>query len=219
MIARALLSQMIDPLKTSDTGHYALSVMADFHIRHLPIVNDSQLLGLVSEEDILDHDPDEPLGSFKLSLNKPLVSEGDHPFDVMSIMAEFGLTTIPVIDHEGSYLGMITLEDLLHYYAKSYSFTEPGSIIVLSILKRDYSLAEISQIIESENSAILSTFISEDVNSSNVFVTIKVNKQDISGIISSFERYEYDVQATFTESDFEDTLRERYDLLMSYLNV
>ena len=219
MIARALISQMIDPLKTSDTGHYALSVMADFHIKHLPIVNDTLLLGLVSEEDILDHDPDEALGSYQLSLNKPLVSEEDHPFDVMSIMSEFGLTTIPVINQEGSYVGMITLEDLLHYYAKSYSFTEPGSIIVLSILKRDYSLAEISQIIESENSAILSTFISEDVNSSNVFVTIKVNKQDISGIISSFERYEYDVKATFTESDFEDTLKERYDLLMSYLNV
>jgi CBS domain-containing protein len=219
MIAKALKSQMLDPLRTSDTGHYALSVMADFHLRHLPIVNNQQLLGLISEDDILDHDPDEPVGSYKLSLNRPIVKEEDHLFDVMSLMAEFGLSAIPVIDGDGMYSGVITLEDLLQFYAKSYSFVEPGSIIVLSMRKRDYSLVEISQIIESENAAILSTFISSDVNSENVIVTIKVNKQDISNIISSFERYEYDVKATFTETDFADTLKERYDLLMSYLNV
>lgn len=219
MIARELLSEMLDPLRTSDSGHYALSVMADFHVKQLPIVNDSQLLGLVSEEDILEHNPDEPVGSYRLSVSKPYVKEDDHLFDVMSAIAEFSLTVIPVVDAEQNYLGLVTLEDLIHYYANSFSFSEPGSIVVLAMRKQDYSLAELSRIIESENMAVLSTFITNDVHSEQVFVTIKVNKQEISGLISSLQRYDYNVKATFTESDYADTLKERYDLLMSYLSV
>ena len=219
MIAKELMSFMLDPLKTSDTGHYALSVMSDFLVKHLPIVNSQQLLGMLSEDDILEHDPDLALGSYNLSLNRPYVLATDHMFDVMSQMAEFELTVIPVVVENENYLGLITMEDLLHYYARSFSFSEPGSILVLEMKKQDYSLAEIGQIVESENAAILSTFITSDPGSDLVFITLKINRSDLASILSAFSRYEYQVKATFTEEDYSDALKERYDMLMSYLNV
>ncbi len=219
MIARDLISNSIIPLRTSDTGREALSIMKDFSITHLPIVNDKQLLGLLSDEDIINHNIDEPVGSFGLSMIRPYVKEGDHIYEVMRLLGEYQLTIIPVVDIEENYLGLITQEDILQFFAHAGSFTEPGSVIVLEIAKRDYSLAEMSQIVESERAAILSSFVTTNLDNSVVDVTIKINKQEIQHIIASFERYNYKIKGTFQESEYTDNLKERYDALMAYLSV
>ena len=72
---------------------------------------------------------------------------------------------------------------------------------------------------ESENAAILSTFLTSEENSNRVQVTLKINKQDIGSIIASFQRFDYDITATFSDYEYIDDLKERYDALMSYLNV
>lgn len=219
MIARELISISILPLRTSDTGEFAMSIMNEFYVKHLPIVNDDQLLGLISEDDILEHDDQEAVGSYNLSMNRPYVNAGDHLFEVMRTMSEFHLTVVPVIEDDDRYVGLITQEDLIQFYASSFSFAERGSIVVLEMAKSEYSLAVLSQIVESENGAVLGTFITSDPDSPRVLVTLKINKQDISSILAAFERYEFQIKATFTESDYYDSLKERYDMLMSYLNV
>ncbi len=220
MIARELLSQVVMPLKTSDTGRDALNYMYIFHVRHLPIVNNQQLLGLISEDDIMSNDVDEPVGSYDLSLSRPYVLETDHLYDVVKMSADFQLSIIPVVDQEDNFLGLITQDDLINYFGNIGAFTEPGSVIVLKMSKHDYSLAEISRIIESENAAILSTFITSRPDSTQMDVTIKVNKQDIRHIIATLERYEYVVKASFQEREYlDETLKDRYEALMSYLNV
>ncbi|MFK7809572.1 MAG: CBS domain-containing protein [Saprospiraceae bacterium] len=219
MIAGNLISQAIVPLKTSDTGEEALSIMADYYVKHLPIVNNEQLLGLISEEDLLDHDVAEPLGSYQLSLNRPYAKADDHIYKVLHVLSEFKLTVIPVVDREDNYLGMITQDDLLRFFAQIGSFTEPGSIIVLEMGKRDYSLSQIAQIAESENAAILSSFITSSLDSTRIDVTIKVNKPEVQRIISTFDRFNIKVKATFQEATYLDGLKDRYDSLMSYLNV
>ena len=219
MIAANLLSQSIVPLKTSDTGQEALSTMNDFYVKHLPIVNNKQLLGLLSEDDILDHDIEEAVGSFRLSLQRPYVKGTDHIFDVIRIMSEFNLTVVPVIDKDDNYLGLIVQDDLLKFFAGIGSFTEPGCIIVLEMNKRDYSLASVARIVESENAAILSSFITTNLDSSKIDLTIKINRQDIQGIAKTFERYEYQIKASFQESDYFETFKDRYQSLMTYLNI
>ena len=219
MIASQLISSLIMPLVTSDTGEEAITLMSINHVKHLPIVNDTQLLGLISEADILSHNMDESIGSYQLSLVRPYAYESDHLFEVMSKMASNHLTVIPVVDSEENYKGLITQEDLLQFYASSFSFTEPGSIIVLETNKREYSLAEISRIIEGEDAAILSSFLTSDDESTSVLVTIKINRQDNGRIIAALERFDYEVKGTFSEFEYIDELKERYDALMSYLNV
>ena len=219
MIAAELISNNMIPLRTSDTGRAALNVMSDFYVKHLPVVNDKELLAIISENDVLNNPIDEPIGSFPLNINFPYVKQDDHLFEVMGLMAEHNLTVIPVVDHEKSYIGLISQEDLIQSYAKSFSFAEHGSIVVLEMLKSDYSLAEISGIVESESAAILATFLNTAPSSQSVFVTLKINKQEIQPILASFERYEYRIKATYTESDYIDTLRDRYNSLMNYLII
>lgn len=219
MIAEELISNSIVPLRTSDTGEDALGIMAEFYVKHLPIVNNTQLLGLVSEEDLLNHDPEEPVGAMDLSLAKPYVKTNDHLYEVMRMMALHQLSVIPVVDEDQNYVGMITLEDLLHYFARMGSFAEPGSVIVLEVSRRGYSLAEIARIVESENAAVLNAFITSSFDGSTVEVTIKVNTQNDRFIIATLERFGYEVKAAYREESYTDVLRERFDSFMTYLNV
>ncbi|MEM9821175.1 MAG: CBS domain-containing protein [Bacteroidota bacterium] len=219
MIASNLLSQSIVPLRTSDTGEEALSIMSDFYVRHLPIVNNEQLLGLISEDDILEHDIKEAIGSYQLSMNRPYSKGKDHVYEVLRLVSEYQLTVIPVIDNDDNYLGLISQEELLRFFASIGSFTEPGSIVVLEMAKIDYSLAQLARIVESENSVILSSFITSNIDSTKIDVTLKINRPEVQVIIATFERFNLKVKASFQEATYFDSLKDRYDALMSYLNV
>jgi acetoin utilization protein AcuB len=219
MIAKELISEDIIPLRTSNTGDYALAMMSDFHVRHLPIVNNRQLLGLISEDEIFEYDSSEPVGSYSLKMSHPYVYDTDHIYEIMQILNEYRLTLIPVVDKDQNYLGVVSLNDLLKYFAQSASFSEPGSVIVLEVNKQNYSLAQIARIVESENATILNSFITSSPDSTELEITLKINRTDISRIIATFNRFDMTIKASFTESDYVDTLQEHFDSFMSYLNV
>jgi len=219
MIAKNLVSNEIIPLRTSDSGNEALSIMNEFGVRHLPIVNNKQLLGLISEDDILNFDVEEAVGSYRLSTFRPYVKESDHLYEVIKVLSQQKLTLMPVINADEEYVGLISQEDLIHYFARIGSFTESGSIVVLEINRRDYSLVEIARIVESEGAAILSSFVTSNLDSMLIDVTLKINRPDLNSIIATFERFEYTIKATFSEEQYSNTIKERYDMLMTYLNV
>ena len=219
MIAETLISTAVLPLRTSDTGKLALASMESFNVRHLPIVNDQQLLGVISEEDILVHNINEPIGSYSLSLNRTFVRNTDHLYEIMRLLAEHQLTAIPVVNSQGDYLGLVSLEDALNCFAKTAAFKESGSILVLECPQRSYSLAEIARLVEQEGASILSTFVTSHPDDSVVEVTLKINRKDIHHIISTFNRFGYEVKASFNEEEYMESLQERLDALMSYLNV
>lgn len=193
--------------------------MSDFYVKHLPIVNNEQLLGLISEDDILEHDIEEAVGSYQLSMTRPYSKGSDHVYEVLRLVSEYKLTVIPVIDVDDNYLGLISQEELLRFFASIGSFTEPGSIVVLEMSKIDYSLAQLARIVESENSVILSSFITSNIDSTKIDITLKINRPEVQGIIATFERFDLKVKASFQEATYFDSLKDRYDALMSYLNV
>ncbi|HCX98923.1 MAG TPA: hypothetical protein DG754_02175, partial [Bacteroidales bacterium] len=149
MVAKEMISDVIPSLKTSDTGISALNWMDIFKVTHLPIVNDKEFLGLVSETDIYDLNmPEEPLGNHQLSLVRPYVTEEQHVLELIELASRLKLSLIPVLDHNKNYLGVVTITDLLHYFAEITALTNPGSIIVLELNHNDYSLSQVAQIVE-----------------------------------------------------------------------
>lgn len=219
MIAKDLLAEDIIPLRTSDTGEEALRTMNDFFVRHLPIVNNKELLGLVSEDDILEHDVNEAVGTYRLSIHRPYVQANAHLYEVMNLMSEHKLTVVPVVDERRHYLGLISQSDLLFAFSRMASFGEPGAILVLEMSKRDYSLGQIAQIVEGENTAILSSWVSEVPDSTLINLTLKLNRHNAQAVIAAFNRYDIVVKASFQENEYSEILRERYDALMRYLNI
>ncbi|NCO54935.1 MAG: hypothetical protein COS14_05210 [Bacteroidetes bacterium CG02_land_8_20_14_3_00_31_25] len=221
MNAKNLISDVVPALKTSDTGAQALNWMEIFRISHLPIVNNKEFLGLISDTDIYDLNmPDEPIGNHKLSLFSPFVTEEQHIYEVIELVAQHKLTVIPVLNNKKEYLGLITLHDLLQGFAKLTAVDKHGAIIILELNVNDYSLSEISQIVESENCKILSLYVSDSENSMKINVTIKLNTNDASRILQSFYRYNYIVQASFMEdNDLSNLYQNRFDEFMRFLNI
>ncbi|MDY0344680.1 MAG: CBS domain-containing protein [Lentimicrobium sp.] len=220
MLARALISDLIVPLRTSDTGLQALNLMEEFKVSHLPIVNNNDLLGLVTEADIFETNTfEEPLGNHNLSLIKPYVYDYQHVYDVIRLVHEQKLTLIPVVDEKHTYLGSITLNCLVKYFARLAAVDNPGGIIVLEMGIRDYSLSEIARHVESNDANILSLYIVTLPDSTRMEVTIKIDRMDIAGIIQTFNRFNYIIKASFFENDFDETLRDRYDSFMRFLNT
>jgi len=221
MRAKQLISDIMPALRTSDSGIRALNWMEIFRISHLPIVNNSEFLGLISDTDIYDHNmAEEPIGNHSLSLIRPFVSADQHIFEVMELASKLKLSVIPVLDEKNNYLGMITLMDLVHFFADLAAFKNPGGVIVLEMHANDYSLAQISQIIEGNDARILSAYISQPDDSMRIEVTIKVNKSDISGILQTFYRYDYHVKASFMEDQELDSLyNNRFEEFMKYLSI
>lgn len=220
MIAKQLISESIIPLKSSDTGSTALSMMDDYRVSHLPIVNNVDYLGLISNVDIYNlNNFDEPLGTLALSLPKPYVIEYDHFYEVVKLISYSKLTLVPVLDNNNKYLGSITLNILVKNFSKIAAINNPGGIIVLDINNNDYSLTEIAQIVESNSAKVLSLYVTSHPDSTKIEVTLKINKIDILPVLQTFNRYNYIVKASYSEKEDLDDLRERFESLMNYLNV
>lgn len=220
MLAKELISTEIIPLKTSDTGLYAQKAMEEFKVSHLPIVNNVDFLGLITEEDVfLLNDPEEPIGNHTLSLAMPYVDQYQHIYDVVLLIANEKLTLVPVLNKSNHYLGVITLQDLVGHFGHITAVQNPGGIIVLELNENDYSMAEIAQIIESNDAKILSSYITSHQDSTKIEVTLKINKIDIYPILQTFNRYNYIVIASFSETNYKNDLMDRYNSLMTYLNL
>ena len=216
-----MISEIIPALKTSDTGITALSWMDVFKVSHLPIVNDKEFLGLISEVDIYDINmPEEPLGNNPLSLLRPYVVESQHVFEIMEVASRLKLSIVPVLDDKKNYLGVITIMDLLHYFAELSALRTPGGIIVIELNSNDFSMSQISQIVEGNDAKILGSYITSHIDSTKLELTIKLNVTDLTSIIQTFNRYNYTIRGSYMKFDEEEELLdERYDLLMRYLNT
>ncbi len=220
MLAKSLINDSIFYLRTSDTAITALNSMEDLRVSHLPIVNNKNFLGLISDTDIYDlNEPDEPLGNHKLSLIRPYIMQYQHFYDAVKIITDQKLTLLPVLDNNFNYLGCITLFGIIEKISQTASIDQPGGIIVIQVNSIDYSLSEISRIVESNDAKILSSYITSYKDNKVFEITIKVNKIDISPIIQTFNRFDYIITASFSEeSNFDDLINDRYNLLMNYLS-
>ena len=221
MLAKDLMSDIVPALRTSDTGAQALSWMDIFRISHLPIVNEREFLGLISDKDIYDNNVvEDPIGNHSLSLFSPYVYGDQHIYEVIEMTSRMKLSVIPVLDRKNNYEGLITVNDLVEQFADLSALKHPGGIIVLELNNNDYFLTQISQIVESNDAKILSLYISSPEDTTKMELTLKINRNDLSSIIRTFERYEYTIKASYLKDEEEERMyEERFDLFMRYLNT
>src|SRR6478609_409905 len=220
MLAGDLITDEIPPLKTTDTVELALDWMEQFKVSHLAVINNRELIGVVSETDLLDYEhPEEEINLRKLHLMRPAIHHYQHAYDVVRLMSSLNLTLIPVIDEKELYKGCITLKGIVQNLSNMMSVQNPGGVIVLEMNQHDYSLTQISNIIESNETKILSLHVSANPDSTKIEVTIKVNREDLRAILQTFYRYNYAVKASFQHEDYNKGLDDRLNEFMHYLNI
>jgi len=220
MLLRNLIKDTIPPLKTTDTASKALHWMSEFRHSNLPVISDTGYMGMVFESDLLKLENKEvPLFTLSVPINRLFVNEYQHIFDAIKFAANNEFSIIPVLNDKEQYLGLVTLMDIVQALADANSVQNPGGIVVLEVDKSKYSLGEITRIVESEGAQILSSsaMVTQDPNI--VEVTLKINKIDLTRILAGFYRHNFDVKASYHQSEFQQDLQSRYDAFMNYLKM
>lgn len=220
MRAIDLITEEIPPLIHTDTGEKAINWMDEFKVSHLPVLKNGNFVGVVSESDILDHlDLNQTLDGLFQHLPRPYVKSEAHIYEVLAKMSEFKLSVLPILDEQEHYLGCTSIYKLMTELANTGSIKDAGGILVLEVNSLDYSMAQIAQIVESNNARILSSYILSDSDSSKLDVTLKINQLELTSIIRTFERYDYVVKASFQFGIGDEDMNWRYDALMNFLKL
>lgn len=215
-----MISASVPTLSLEDTVSQALQLMGDYHISHLPIIDDEKYVGLVSEDELIN--AEQETGSLKMlqsDFSKLSVNANNHVSEAVRVINENSISLMPVIDDETNWVGAITLPDLLKGIGKLNGVEEPGGIIILEVEKKDFSFSQLSKLVESNDAQILQLNTSSDNNLGTLTVTIKINKLEVSAIVATFQRYDYLVKYYFGEELYENELKSNYDHLINYLNI
>jgi CBS domain-containing protein len=220
LLNKEIISAAIPSLHLNDPVSQALDLMADFHVTHLPVVVEDKLAGLVSEDDLLNVEDDSKLLiQLQPSFSRIAAHADAYFYEAVQMVTENGLTLIPVVSREEEYTGSIIATDLLKYLGKVAGVNDLGGIIVLEMEKVSFAFTEISKLVETNDAQIIQLNTYTDTASGNFYITLRINKAEISDIVSTFQRYEYQVKYYFGEELYENELRNNYDHLMNYLNI
>ena len=220
MLTRDLHTQVLPYLHLHDKVYQALQLMNESHVTHLPIVDGEKFAGLISEDDLLQVENDNTeLRELQQSFSMSHVREDEHFLKAVKLAVENGFSVVPVVNDENEITGIVTYADLLKQASQFMNINDPGGLLVLEMEAKNYSFNTISRIIESNDAQIKQLNTTTDPETGQMQVTIKVDKPEISDIIATFQRYDYNVKYYLGEEMYENELRSNYDNLMNYLKI
>lgn len=220
MKAIELIQNDIPPVRINETIEKALNWMDEFKLNHIPVVNETEYVGLISDDMVYDYNHlKDPISNINFLGKQQSVLENAHFFQVMSLISSYKLSVVPVCDEQRNYKGSISTKKLINVFSKQSGFNSSGAVITLLVNDFDYQLSQIAQIIESNDAKILSLY-SENLESNNQLkLTIKISDGKLGAVLQTFSRYDYTVQDVFSDDEINNQSKQRYDHLMKYLNV
>ncbi len=220
MLTRDLLSQTLPFLRPSDKVYQALQMMNDNNVTHLPVVEGDKYAGIISEDELMQAENDNsPISSLEQAFANTSVKEDEHFLKAVQIAVDSGLSVVPVVSDENELTGTVAYTDLLKFASEFMNLGEPGGLIVLEMENNQYSFNEISKLVETNDAQITQLNTSINPDTGLMQVTIRINKPEISDIVATFQRYEYNVKYSFGEELYTNELRNNYDNLMNYLKI
>ncbi|MCG2610795.1 acetoin utilization protein acuB [Flavobacterium sp. SM15] len=212
------ITQEIDALNVNDTAEKAQDIFLNLPFTHFPVLEDGVYIGCTNSEDADLLDPKKKIGESRFNFDRFFVRNSMNWLDVLEVFAKNETNIVPVLDEKNTYLGYYEMEDIIRFFHETPFLREDGGVVVVEKGIRDYSMGEIAQIIESNNSKLLGAFISySDIN--KVQITVKISLGGMNEIIQTFRRYNYEIISEHQEDAYLNNLRDRSDYLDKYLNI
>ncbi|PXY45547.1 CBS domain-containing protein [Flavobacterium hydrophilum] len=191
---------------------------ADLSFSHFPILENGIFIGSIASDDVETFDTDKAIIDYKYTLERFFARKSMIWLDVLEIFAKNHTNVIPVLDENNIYIGYYEMEDIMKFFQETPFLKEQGGIIIVQKGLLDYSMGQVTQIVESNNGKILGCFISE-ADLENVHITVKIGVGPMNEIIQTFRRYNYEIISEHQEDTYINSLKERSDYLDKYLNI
>ena len=209
----------IKPLKLKSSVADAIELFDNYPITHFPVIENDKLLGSFAEDDIhTTNENDHELVEHAHLLNSFFADEKATVLELLKVFADNDTNIIPVLNKNKDYIGYYDLRDVLDVFSTSPFMIEESETLIVEKLENDYSMSEISQIIESNSAKLLGCYISEKKNDF-VQITLKIVSSDIHEIMHTFRRYEYKIISMHDNDIYLEDLKNRSEYLQKYLEM
>ena len=185
---------------------------------HFSVLNEGIYMGCIASDDVETFDNDKKVDDYKYTLEGFFARKNMIWLDVLEVFAKNHSNVVPVLGEDNAYLGYYELEDIVKFFHETPFLKEQGAVIVVEKNAIDYSMGQITQIVESNNGKLLGLFIS-DASAEKIQVTIKIAMGSTNEIIQTFRRYNYEIVSEHHEDNYINNLRERSEYLEKYLNI
>lgn len=205
-------------LKTETSISVVQDFFEDVPFSHFPVLENDIYIGSISRNDAETLDLDKYLSDFKYSFERFFTRENAILLDVLEVFSKNHSNLIPVLNDENKYVGYYEIEEIIKNFQETPFLSESGTIIVVQKPILDYSMSQISQIVESNNGKILGMFVSQS-DLTSIQITLKINVGDINDIIQSFRRYDYELISDHQQDDYIEILKENANYLEKYLSI
>lgn len=205
-------------LDSQETIAEVQDFFSDISFSHFPVVEDGVYLGCIAAEDSETFDSDKKIIDYRFTLEGFFVRTTTIWLDILEVFAKNHTNLVPVLDPNNSYIGYYEMEDVMRFFHETPFLKEPGGIIVVQKPILEYSMSQITQIVESNNGKLLGLFVSEAAVDS-IVVTLKISLGAMNEIIQTFRRYNYEILSDHQEDNYINNLKERSDYLDKYLNI
>ncbi|WP_348797698.1 CBS domain-containing protein [Flavobacterium adhaerens] len=190
----------------------------DLTFSHFPIIEEGIYIGSIVADDVETFDSDKKISDYKYTLEHFFARTNMIWLDVLEVFAKNHSNLVPILDENNKYIGYYEIEDVIKFFHETPFLKEQGALIVVSKEAIDYSMSQITQIVESNNSKLLGLFISNST-ASTIEVTLKISSGSLNEIIQTFRRYNYEIISEHNEDNYINNLKERSDYLDKYLNI
>ncbi|MBC7641575.1 MAG: CBS domain-containing protein [Flavobacterium sp.] len=205
-------------LTTKETVDEVKDFFDDVTFSHFPVLENDIYIGSISKDDLETFDLNKNLSDYKYSLERFFTRENSILLEVLEVFSKNNSNLIPVLNDENKYLGYYEIEEIIKTFQATPFLSESGNIIIVKKAIIDYSMSQISQIVESNNGKILGIYVSNS-DLLNIEITVKINVGDINDIIQSFRRYDYEIISEHQQDDYISILKENANYLEKYLSI
>jgi CBS domain-containing protein len=205
-------------IDSQETIVAAQDFLIDLNFSHFPIVEEGIYIGSIAADDLETFDSDKKIGDYKYTLEHFFARTNMIWLDVLEVFANNQTNIVPVLDEMNNYVGYYEIGDIMKFFHETPFLKEAGGIIVVKKGILDYSMSQITQIVESNNGKLLGIFVSDsDIDS--IEITLKISLGAMNEIIQTFRRYNYEIVSEHQEDNYINNLKERSDYLDKYLNI
>lgn len=212
------ISNDFKPLDSQETIENIQDLFAELTFSHFPVVEESIYIGSISAEDVETFDTHKKIAEYRYTFESFFARTNMVWLDVLEVFAKYNTNLVPVLDEMNNYVGYYEIQDVMKFFNETPFLKEQGGIIVIKKGVLDFSMSQITQIVESNNGKILGLFIS-DATVETVEITIKIALGAMNEIIQTFRRYNYEIISEHQEDTYINSLKERSDYLDKYLNI
>ena len=216
-------SQLIDNTFVSVDLHDKISLaiesMEAQQCRHLPVMEGNLFLGMIGEDDLLDADSTDEISSLRRFFINAFVRSGDYFMQALKVRSKFNIDCVPVLNEKNELEGIVGIGKMLDQISNVTGVNGSGSMLVLEINRFDYALGEINRLVESNDANIMQLNTVMDPASEQIQIILRINKEEISDIVATFQRHEYQVLYYYGEESYNNSLQDNLDHLLNYLNI